>query len=606
MAKIKIPFLPGILINYIYSLIISFSIIMYFRKKEKTNIFIILITSFHLSFLFFMPTLAFMSCDPQNCAIEVKLDIIIKIIEIISYINYFLSFIFYPLTEIYIKSGYFSLINIYIKVSILDYIFKYSIYPGIIIIAIIYIIFKDFILSFYNNYLIFLLNYLNILKLISIYFEVGFCYGAFTRYCYKIFCRKEEYIPYILGKIFFDEIAIKKKFKKQYNKLLQINADYLENNQNIILEKDQKLYVNMKKEINKYIQEINSIEYLENIHLDKRSDNINNINVKELELKLGKPFQKCKYLKRQLERINNIRIEKINIKRGLSSNCCICCKCCKSRCCEITRFILFAFICLAVVSAEYSYYEKYSSESFSYKNNTKIFNDLIYNNDTKNDNDNSSNNETISIIAAYIIVCPLDIIANFVIFGFYIFLIFYSILNRKYISGDFFYGKNNSDNLNLIYSVNTLTGSIVALLYLGTLYYITMVKKEKYFIGKDNPYLFLDLLKIPHMQIVLYLRYIFILICCLITRVLEKINIQLIKCFFCCKFLFCCNCCSKACKKKIKIDICDECSFEPRDREPCCRKLLEGNRNKYIEKGKEEEIRLVISNDMNYYMLNNI
>ena len=38
---------------------------------------------------------------------------------------------------------------------------------------------------------------------------------------------------------------------------------------------------------------------------------------------------------------------------------------------------------MAVVSAEYSYYEKYSSESFSYKNNTKIFNDLIYNNDTK-------------------------------------------------------------------------------------------------------------------------------------------------------------------------------------------------------------------------------
>ena len=50
----QIPFLLGIIISYIYSLLASFFMILYFRNKKRTNFFVKLITTFHLSFLFFM------------------------------------------------------------------------------------------------------------------------------------------------------------------------------------------------------------------------------------------------------------------------------------------------------------------------------------------------------------------------------------------------------------------------------------------------------------------------------------------------------------------------------------------------------------------------
>lgn len=291
MDDAPFPFLHYMIISYIYSILISFFIIKYFRKKERTNFFVKLITTFHLSLFFFIAPLALISSIPEKFSnsIEVNSDATKRLIEIISYINYFLSYILYPLIEIYIKSGYFSLCNILRKVSLKVYIFKYSKFLMIIIVPIIYIIFKDYLIYFYKNVLIFILNYLNILKLMSIYFNVGFCYGAIPRYYYKTFSRKKEYTPYILGKIYFDEIKIKNKFRKQYNKILRIN---LENNQNIIIEKNEKKYEKIKKEIKAFIEEVNSTENLENlknIDLDNENDNENNqiININDLELKLG-------------------------------------------------------------------------------------------------------------------------------------------------------------------------------------------------------------------------------------------------------------------------------------------------------------------------------
>ena len=80
--------------------------------------------------------------------------------------------------------------------------------------------------------------------------------------------------------------------------------------------------------------------------------------------------------------------------------------------------------------------------------------------------------------------------------------------------------------------MNALSGKMIALFYLGILTYILFGKNEKLPTGKDNPYLFLDLLKIPHMKLFSYLLYIFILLCAIITSMKEKI---VIKCN-CCKF----------------------------------------------------------------------
>ena len=74
--------------------------------------------------------------------------------------------------------------------------------------------------------------------------------------------------------------------------------------------------------------------------------------------------------------------------------------------------------------------------------------------------------------------------------------------------------------------MNALSGKMIPLFYLGVLNIILFVKKEKLPIGKDNPYLFLDLLKIQHMKLILYLRYIFILLYAIITSMKEKMSLN--------------------------------------------------------------------------------
>ena len=59
------------------------------------------------------------------------------------------------------------------------------------------------------------------------------------------------------------------------------------------------------------------------------------------------------------------------------------------------------------------------------------------------------------------------------------------------------------------------------------------------------------------------------------------------------KIVIKCNSCCKIFKKGIVFNICDEYNFESRENEPCCLKRLEGDRKKYIKKGKEEEIKLL-------------
>lgn len=87
------------------------------------------------------------------------------------------------------------------------------------------------------------------------------------------------------------------------------------------------------------------MENLEDNNLDKENEDINNINIQELELKLGKPFQKSKDLKRHLERINNIRIDLVKKQDNSKKSCCS--YCCNNKSCEITRFIylfVYAFL----------------------------------------------------------------------------------------------------------------------------------------------------------------------------------------------------------------------------------------------------------------------
>jgi hypothetical protein len=133
--------------------------------------------------------------------------------------------------------------------------------------------------------------------------------------------------------------------------------------------------------------------------------------------------------------------------------------------------------------------------------------------------------------------------------------------------------------------VNAICGKMIALFYLGVLNIFLLHEKGTPIIKKDNPYIFLHLVKIPHSTYVIYFRYGFILLSALITKMIDKIVIK-------------CNSCCKIFKKGIVFNICDEYNFESTEHEPCCLKRLEGNRKELIKKGREEEIRLLNINQL--------
>jgi predicted RNase H-like nuclease (RuvC/YqgF family) len=226
--------------------------------------------------------------------------------------------------------------------------------------------FQKFFEYIYGNYILFLLNYSNLFDLVYLYFLIGFSVGAIVRDFYKYFKLEDEYISFILGKLFFYEKETKESFKKYYEELQQINIAYLENENNIKLNntKEKDKFSKMKKEIQNFFEEINSLKYCrydneENI-INNESNKNNVLNLNELEKLISKPYKECKDLKRKLEKINNLRTNEINQIKGInnSSKCCES-KCCKLKCCKITKFIFFALICLTVLGSEKKYYDEY-------------------------------------------------------------------------------------------------------------------------------------------------------------------------------------------------------------------------------------------------------
>jgi len=122
-----------------------------------------------------------------------------------------------------------------------------------------------------------------------------------------------------------------------------------------------------------------------------------------------------------------------------------------------------------------------------------------------------------------------------------------------------------------------------SLFYLNCLFYLALIRKEKFTVfteNGDNPYVILEYFKFPYTKSVLAFKYLILFLFVLISRVFEKINLG---CF--------------------NINICDECSFEPRDKEPCLKKCLEGKRNDYIQQGLSERQRL-LNIDIDYIPLN--
>ena len=192
----------GLPIAVLYSLIASYLLLSYFQNKKKTNMFLFCIGVLHLSSLFIMPLLCFtiIFLPTKDIFLQYNEKVYTYIIDIISFANHALNKIIYPIIKIYCQSGYISSIYKFMHFSLKDWILELNSFWLSLIGIIISFILKQ-ISEEYENQFEFLLNYLNILDLISVYIEIAYSIGNLPTYFFKTFIYSEEYEYFILGKI---------------------------------------------------------------------------------------------------------------------------------------------------------------------------------------------------------------------------------------------------------------------------------------------------------------------------------------------------------------------------------------------------------------------
>ena len=141
--------------------------------------------------------------------------------------------------------------------------------------------------------------------------------------------------------------------------------------------------------------------------------------------------------------------------------------------------------------------------------------------------------------------------------GIYVLPLLYSLVCRRLITGDFLYGKDSSDTIDLIVSLEKITESVFPCIYLSSVFYGTIYYNDKKYKFDMNALYFFD---IPHSNIILYFRDVYLLVCIIIPKFIEYIPF---KCF--------------------KFIISDEFYF---DKDCCCYKE---KRKQYIEEGKKDK-----------------
>ena len=582
-SKVKLEFIPVLVIGYVYSFIISFFFLNYYRNRKYGNCFIFIINVIHLSLLFFLPIIAYITITKEKSFAALKdSKKCYLVIKIINLTNHALNKIIYPLFVIYYRSGYISFIRKFSNITVSDLIYELYAYPFIIIIAIIYFPLKEELMSIYHNDdILCFLNYLNILDLFLTYFEIGFSCGSLLRYFYAVFTRREEYKQFILGKLCLYGENIKTEFIRRFTRFMTLSNLYADDIRKYKL-----------KSVNKFISTINTEKYYDRDHYKQPFEKVENIKKIDLERVLAKSYGLSKELNRKMRRIRIIKEHQINgILRNRKKRCCNCLyKCCVASFCKRIKCIFFSIICLGVLAGEVLYFIRNKNSVLKVQNNvqsnevisnyisvlenTTIASNLI-NNVPINFADDSNSTTTGTGIGAQIgylvLLYPLYLLIIFVTCGLYIIPIFYGITRRTYITGDFIYEKGSSDALEMIISVRKLSTKIFSSLYLGSLFFITVIYGETYPVNSKGEYNdFLKFFEVPFSKYILVARYVYIVVVIIITRLVEKIS---------------CKCC--------ELNICDECYFEPRPCEPCVKGCIYPKRQKYIDEGRREFERLL-------------
>ena len=573
-SELKIEFKSLAIIGSVYSFIISFFFLNYFRNNKFSNCFIFIINVLHMTLIFLMPILVYMTITTEKSLFYIKeSDKCFQMIKYINMVNQALNKLIYPLMVVYYRSGFLTLKNKFTNITFSDVFYELYAYIFIIIIAIIYFPLKEELMDIYHNdELLYFLNYLNILDLIYTYFEIGYSCGSLLRYFYAVFTRKEEYQHFILGKLSIYEKEIKTEFRHRFSKFVTLA--------NLYSHDIRKYKLN---EVNTFISYVDQNKYYDRErYRNKNFEKVNNIKENDLEKILSKSYGLSKSLFTKIRRIETLRQHQINkIKKKEKKRCC--CfgyiyKCCISGVFKKIRFFIFAAICIAILVSEGFYFQKNkdqlmdviknkTNEYYFSTNEIPSYVSFAENNITNNTTDTAVVKQLGSLLLMY----PLYMVVIFATCGIYIIPVFYSITRRAFISGDFIYEKKSSDTLEMIISVRKLSSKIFSCLYLSVLFYTTYILNDTFPRNSKGEYnQFLKFFEVPYSVYVLAVRYVYIIAVIILTRLFEKIN---------------CKCCV--------IYLSDECYFEPRPCEPCVQICIEGKRNQYIETGKKEADRIL-------------
>ena len=477
------------------------------------------------------------------------------IIEIISYTNHVLNKFIYPIIEIYLTSGYISARYKFLHISLKEWILNLNAYWLTVIGLIIHAIFVDF----YENTLKFLLNYLNIMDLINVYFEIAYSLVNLTLYYNKLFKLNEEYKYFMLGKMSIYKRKRLEKFKKHFKNLCQLNLTYIKDNAKF----------NCLSKIPTFIEKIKSEQYfnMEELGLVEPEILDESMTRKKLENLISEPYEKCKSYSRRLDRIKNIKEDILGQKDQMENEKCIhkLIKNCKTNKCEKIIFGFYAFLCVLIILAEFTLFNSPVLTEGD-KNNSNNYNSSSTNKKNEQHEDLRNISEEIpGCLGFYPILYFFLNLGT----GLYILPMIYALINRKKISGDFLYVKNSSDTIDLVVSLEKITEMVFPCLYLSSIFYGMIFYRKKENIKFDISCL--TFFEIPNYNIIFLFKYIPFIFFMILNRFFESINIK----FF-------------------KVHISDECFFDP-----FCNPCFEERRKEYIEEGKKEMTTGTTSNELN-------
>ena len=560
--------------SFFYSFHISFFFLLYFSKTKENwkSSIIFFIAILHLSMVFVLPFIIFLFfAEDETGGIYFEKDVKKTILsfKIMTMTNHVLNKLVYPFSIVYYESGFPSLKYKIFPITCkgwLKWVLKLWVIPAVILLGIALLIKKDEIMGYYDDVLVYYLNYLNLFDLICMYFEFGFSTMDTVKYCSRTCCKKDTYKLYIQGKLLYHKRKLYKEFEKEFNELKSITNTYAEDIQ--------------KYKLTHVFTFVSKHELIlqKGYNFEQKPNNdskppLQNPTQFQLEKLISSPFANVKSLGRKITRINNIENREI---KGVDREKC-CNKICSNFVVEVIKIFLFSFICILVLALDFDFYLKYGDNFFGNKNETNSTNSTNVTFHLMNNNTNNTANTTnpdfekvglagqiFSFFIAYPILLPTLAIST----GLYLTPILYAVVKKQFITGDYIYGRGFSNNLEIISSVKKITSSVAASMYLGASFSIHVILKEK---PSEEKYKeFFQFYDLPHSDAVFALKFIFLIFVMAISN-LEYIN------FGC-----------------YELPITDEGNFYLNS---CICGILDGRKKQYLQIAQQENL-----NNNNAYM----